>query len=348
MVRRRISMPLLGLAAILLSAPTLAADLPHPMHVPPKITGPARGELLGWRSALASEMDELGKRIDAQQAKCRAVDSRDTALIAACRAEIRELQQAHAAYFKALAAYTDRLKALLANPEEPQPPTVASADAQTIAAPPPGTPFAPRAAELMAALQTIAAWAIYEQGPLPHGTPADADDLQDRNCQAFFRALGEQLARQGRPSWNHQFPLKQYGKTDSPRAHEIFHAIAAEARAGGRWRELTPAQAQAAANRGAVVIGGVPARKAGASGHLAVVIPLPPGMDLSQFQKETVRGQPATAGTGPFVRDGNEHVFHKNQPDQRYELSTLGAIPASRMMRPADTRYFLWVASAPE
>jgi hypothetical protein len=334
---------------VCLSPQAPAADLPHPMHVPEDIAGTIRDELVGWRSALLGEMDALGKRIDAQTTKCRAVDAKNTALVAACRAEIRELQGAHDAYYQALANYTERIKRERGKPA-PDPPVTPTQQGPPVIAPPPANAqFPPQAAELMAALNTIATWPIYAGGrPLPRGTPDEDRELQSANCQAHFRALGEQLARQGLPSWNHEFPLSQYGKDGSPRANEIFNAIAAESRSGTRWRELTPAEAQAAANRGAIVIGGVPAKPhVRAHGHLAVVIPLPPGLDLAQFQNEKVHGKPATAGTGPFVRDGNEHVFHEDKPDQRYELSTLGAIPASRMMPPAETRYFLWVASEP-
>jgi hypothetical protein len=334
----------LGLAALGVPLALEAADLPHPMHVPPDALA-KDPTMADWRGDLEAKMDTLGARIEAQQARCKAVRGNDTALISWCKGEIAELQKMHGAYYDALARYTERIKAL-------QKQAGASPPVPKIVAPDAGTPFPERAAQLMTALDRAAKREVYQDGALPRTPPADPYDLQETNCQAHFRALGDELAKLGLPSWNKDFPLSENGK--GVQADHIFRAISAESRNAGRWREVSASEAQALANRGGIVIGGVPRNLEAKPhprkhGHLAVVVPLPPGIDLAQFQEEEVHGQPATAGTGPFVRDGNEHRFPRDPTKPgRYELSTVGAIPASRMMAPADARYFLWAASEPK
>jgi hypothetical protein len=312
------------------------------MQVPDTVEASDRRELTDWRNALLGEASDLTKRIATHDAKCRAVDPRNTGLVAECEGELGDLHQAYDGYLKALAEYSNSIKQSLARAAQPGPevhPAPLPYRSPAIVAPVAGTAFPPRAAELVAALNTISAMKIYEGEALPRRKPV-GPTLLDKNCQTFFRALGTELARRGQPSWDHEFPEDQLGRVH---ADGIFRAIAAEAKAGGRWRELTPEAAQVAANQGQVVIGGVPMNleKGRTHGHLAVVVPLPPGMKLREFQKEH-------AGSGPFVRDGNEHLYTPDDAPERYELSTWGAIPASRMMPPSEARYFLWVASASE
>jgi hypothetical protein len=293
------------------------------------------------------ERRHLIQRIETHDVKCKAVDSRDVERVAECERTLGDLQQAYGGYSNAVDQFTQSLyrreaRALSGPAAKPVPPRPRI---PAVVAPPANTAMPHRAAELMAVLDRISARDIYrvpeagghtvrDRQPLPKGKPAGRD-LIDLNCQTFFRALGDELARRGRASWDGQFNLD---RADGLQADGIFRAISAEAGAGGRWREVTPERAQVAANAGQIAIGGVPANPARKRehGHLAVVTPLPPGMKLRAFRGE---------GSGPFVRDGNEH---RPKEMTRVSPSTWGAIRASRMMPPGETRWFVFVPSTAE
>lgn len=213
--------------------------------------------------------------------------------------------------------------------------------------------FPPAAYDLITALNNASARPIYNLGdvnnieevPLPKGKPTERERAE-KNCQAFFRALGEELANRGLPSWNKDWPLSDYGKTQADRIVADIDKIAAKQ--DGNWKHVDSwEEAQVKANEGYTVIGGV----RGDPGHLEFVVPIPPGTDLSQFKD---------AGSGPFVRDGNEHWFPKSEEDRkeykdgwndfcdtnpqkcRLEPSTYGAVPASRAANLKDTKWYIW------
>ena len=207
-------------------------------------------------------------------------------------------------------------------------------------------PMPERAAELVAALDEISNLPIFlnqrsgrSESPLPKGRPVD-QRLVDNNCQTFFRALGGELARRGLQSWSDDFPLGHIGE---PMADGIVVEIEKNAGEGRAWKKIQNwEEAQRLANDGAIVIGGLRADPPHGRnhGHIAIVFPMPPGMDLAEFN---------AAGRGPFVRDGNEHLYEVKDPqtnektgEKRFHPSTWGAIRASRAMPLAQTSWFLW------
>jgi len=164
---------------------------------------------------------------------------------------------------------------------------------------------------------------------LPKGPVTDRERVAQM-CQAYFRAVGSELARVGRISWVDNFPGLQ--------ADEIARTINAIAQQGGAWQKIqgnssqeTWKTAQDLANEGVVVVGAMAADNGG-HGHLGFVVPLPPGLDTSMFD-----------GQGPFVRDGNEH---KPLSSLRMYPSTFGAVKASKAFVLGRTGWYVWVPSA--
>jgi len=201
--------------------------------------------------------------------------------------------------------------------------------------------FSARSAELVAALNEVSGKHAYwlpgekEKAPLPKGKPVDRE-LLHKNCQTFFRELGEELERRKIESWKEDFPAKDLGK---PQADGIVAAIEKEAgnlEGSKKWKKLDNwIEAQNMANQGAIVIGGLRAH-GGSNGHLAVVVPMPPDTDLLAFGSQN--------DSGPLVRDGNEHSYNQGE---NLSLSTWGAVRASRAMPVQETLWYLWVPSTP-
>lgn len=176
--------------------------------------------------------------------------------------------------------------------------------------------------------------------PLPKGKPLDRD-LMESNCQTFFRALGEELANRGNESWNNMFPLKNLGEPKADGVVAEMEKISQQSQ--GKWKKMTSwAEAQDVANKGGAVIGGLRANteKKRYHGHLEVVVPIPPGMNISAFP-----------GDGPFVRDGNEHHYTDENGVEHLSLSTWGAVRASKTMTKSalekEAGWYLWVPSKP-
>ena len=156
---------------------------------------------------------------------------------------------------------------------------------------------------------------------LPKGPPTDRK-LASLNCQAFFRALGEELAKTGH-GWRDSFA--------NMNADQIVAEIDRVSHSSGKWRkiqgnsqEVIWLEAQKLANQGLIVVGGSRAASDG-HGHLGIVFPTT--VDPVQF-----------AGRGPFVRDGNEH---ESQDDKKY-LSTWGAVKASKAFELSRTQWYVW------
>lgn len=152
---------------------------------------------------------------------------------------------------------------------------------------------------------------------LPKGAPHDRE-LASMNCQALFRGVAASLAAQGKPSWKDDFPNMQ--------ADDIAKRLNHLAKTGGAWRAIALHETQALANSGAIVVG-ASQRGAGAHGHLAFVFPVPQGVKPENFH-----------GSGPFVRDGNEHHLRTG----RYALSGWGAVRASEAFGRAAPQWFVW------
>jgi hypothetical protein len=139
---------------------------------------------------------------------------------------------------------------------------------------------------------------------LPKG-PATGRELADLNCQAFFRAVGNELADSHSLSWADDFK--------NMNADQIARELSREADSGGNWQRVEADKAQSIVNGGEVVVGASMADASG-HGHIGFVFPIPSTLDSSKFD-----------GTGPFVRDGNEHdILNKIFP------STWGAVKASK------------------
>jgi hypothetical protein len=157
---------------------------------------------------------------------------------------------------------------------------------------------------------------------LPIG-PATDRELATNNCQAFFRAFGNQLQGEGATTWVNDFP--------GERAAAIVADIElAASRRGGKWREVPVQQTQDLANQGWIVIGAQ--SEVDGYGHLGIVSPIPSGIDVNKF-----------SGSGPFVRDGNEH-----QPGDKVYPSTYGAVKASKAFVPSKTKWYVWLPSKPD
>ena len=177
-----------------------------------------------------------------------------------------------------------------------------------LAEPPSGTAVQ-RAAQVMTTLVRVSAERIFaNQSPLSQGAMAPQRILEN-NCQLFFRAVGEELARQGLPAWNSEFPLTKLGELTADKTAEWVAK-----NTSGAWLRIGSwSEAQQAANDGAVVIG---ALRADASerrvyGHLVVVVPMKRSINPSEAD-------------GPYVLDGNERLLGTT-PDDPHRVSRVGA-----------------------
>ena len=141
-----------------------------------------------------------------------------------------------------------------------------------------------------------------------------------------LRGLGQRRQKNGR-EWNDPFP--------GMNADTIARTIANDRT--GSWQELhSYSEMQSRANRGGLIVGVTPTdlTRERELGHLAVVFPAPPCFDAAAFDKN---------GSGPFVRDGNEHDLRDK--GLGIAMSSWGAVKASRATPLGDTRWFLFVPS---
>lgn len=172
--------------------------------------------------------------------------------------------------------------------------------------------------------------AVSKHLELPKGPPTDRE-LASLNCQRFFRALGQQLSATQTQSWEKDFL--------GLNADEIIAKIDTVAcQGGGQWEKIggkipeeSWRKAQELANRGAIVVGGSRTSSKNPHGHLGIVFPVPPGLDASRF-----------SGSGPFVRDGNEHI---PEQDPRLYPTTWGAVKASKAFPRSRTNWYVWLPS---
>jgi hypothetical protein len=235
-----------------------------------------------------------------------------------------------------------------------------------------------RAASLVEALNIISAqpkYPTYLKGsPLPHGHDIEPEQAH-LNCQAFFRALGDELTKRHLPSWDREFPgtfradaivkaidesaaknksgvllssaraiFKAFGANETVTTIDGY-AIATAASSNKKWIEVEATEAQALADQGFIVIAGHRAGPTEDSGHLAVVVPVPGrfealGSSVKHIDKER-------DGEGPFVRDGNVHGPERKpgEPPPKRVHSTWGAVHASEVMPLKSTKWYLWTPS---
>jgi hypothetical protein len=158
-----------------------------------------------------------------------------------------------------------------------------------------------------------------DPGNPPNLSPAKAE----LNCNLFFRAVGRNVPGATAPEWSDQTLLA--------------NAIGGRIRANTQdWQAVTDesdVELQKRANRGEVVVG-VYVNPHG-HGHLAVVTPVPPGLDMSDFP-----------GSGPFVRDGNVHST-KASPTHPKRIAPLGRGAARASYSFSDKQWYVWKPSIP-
>jgi hypothetical protein len=171
-----------------------------------------------------------------------------------------------------------------------------------------------RAAELVAIYDRVT-----KELNLPKGSAEDRE-LAALNCQSYFNGVARAMPSKGRRSWEGEF--------HGLRADGIADKLKTISLSGGDWASVDLRRAQELANDGAIVVGASPADKTGHA-HIGFVFPLPPGLDEKAFP-----------GTGPFVRDGNEHEI-----GEKVYPSTWGAVKASKAFRLSDTNWYVYVPS---
>jgi hypothetical protein len=168
--------------------------------------------------------------------------------------------------------------------------------------------------------------AVAHKLKLPSGPTQDHTRAR-KNCQAFFRGVADSLSQEGKVSWRDDF--------NGLVADGIAKKIEADSANGKNWEKIkgsTPQEiwksAQDLANKGVIIVGAMPADSSG-DGHLGFVFPVPDGLKASNF-----------SGSGPFVRDGNEHW-----PQGRDYPSTYGAVKASKAFQMNSTSWYIWAPS---
>jgi hypothetical protein len=120
---------------------------------------------------------------------------------------------------------------------------------------------------------------------------------------------------------------------DSWTAEQFFRSLPNDS----RWHAVDVRAAQQLANRGSLVIGMSPAHEGHA--HVGVVYPVPTNFNWAQF----------TDGSGPFVRDGNEHTSYSAQEQSnRLYPSTYGAVRASKAFSLQSTQWYSFTGRDPE
>jgi hypothetical protein len=147
----------------------------------------------------------------------------------------------------------------------------------------------------------------------PNKEPPSSQNTRHRNCSAFFKEVGRELGAldQGWPTGD---------------ANAIYIALINDK--SGAWRELIGESAielQTLVNKGAIIVG---VRYSEPNGHVAIVSPVPPSLDLDDF-----------GSFGPMIRDGN--VF--TDKHGRIYPKDWGTARASKAFEPAQQpRWFTW------
>lgn|GEM_PF-3115065 len=157
-----------------------------------------------------------------------------------------------------------------------------------------------------------------DPGSPPNLSPANAE----LNCKHFFQTVGRGLSGTDSPEWS----------DTSLSANQIGHGIAVSSR---EWQDVSresEIELQKRANQGEVIVGVY--ENSSGHGHLAVVMPVPPGLDFADFP-----------GSGPFVRDGNVHHTRQSASHPR-QIAPLGrgAARASYAFSGAH-QWYVWIPS---
>jgi hypothetical protein len=181
--------------------------------------------------------------------------------------------------------------------------------------PDPAITLSPAAADLVALMNDVS-----KKLNLPKG---GRHEQQSKNCSSFFRGVGRELEARGLPATSEAW---------SPHlvANDIMDKI--ESNQSQQWKKVDEKQVQEMANQGFLVVGlskGLP------NGHVGIAFPIPPGLDPAKF-----------SGTGPFVRDGNEHYL---KHEKRLYATTWGAVEATKTFdyKNHPPKWYIWLPLDP-
>jgi len=159
-----------------------------------------------------------------------------------------------------------------------------------------------------------------DPGNPPNLSPARAET----NCNLFFRAVGRNIPGTTAPEWSDQTLLA--------------NAIGGRIAASKDWQALageSDVELQKRANRGEVVVGVYVNPNPHGHGHLAIVTPVPPGLDMDAFP-----------GSGPFVRDGNVHSTKPSSTHPK-QIAPLGRGAARASYAFSNKQWYVWKPSIP-
>lgn len=319
-----VSVVLLGLAAI-----SSAEDVKLAVkEVPRCLPSEERKPLLAERSGLLERIVKYNTKADVFLGKCGSIRSDDSARIQYCSEEKTRLESVQSGLVTAGKDFKGNVERALKQREVEAPgELVAAMNAES--------------QELQAKVYDAAfPRKLRGQRRQPKGPFKTTDNPTGReastdNCQEFFRGVVSKLGqRRGQTGeeWANAFPDMS--------AHSIAKKLLDPAQRPASWRPSDrDREAQKFANRGAIVIGVTPAPPSDPDphGHVAIVFPLPRDFDPKKFDGDKIkRGK--QAGSGPFVRDGNEH-------GKTSAASSWGAVRASRVASPEKTHWYLFVPS---
>lgn len=174
------------------------------------------------------------------------------------------------------------------------------------------TSLPPEAGELVSALNKAASAVNPDKNLDP--------EKQELNCNKYFRALGKYFNASGN-EWT------DYSLNANQIADKIINNTS------GNWKKIVGTEnqiteySQKSANNGVIVIG---IKKGVKHGHIAIVSPIPPGLDLNKFGSK-----------GPMVRDGNVH-----ENNEKIYPGAWGTIRASQAFDyTAPPSWYIWVPS---
>ena len=286
-------------------------------RVSPCLPSEVRAGLLAKRALLLNRVKEYNDQADIFLQKCRAVRNDETALIQYCTSEKSRLEGLQVDIANAATDFKSEVEQAEFAPAGEVVAAMEAASTELRALPPKDRGTEP-------------------QGRQPKGRPDKRPPVTD-NCRDFFervvKNLGEKRDKTG-GEWQTPFP--------SLNADQIATTLINPETRPASWRELNPlTEAQQLANHGALVVAALPAnlhrKPPRRHGHLAIVLPLSPSFDVGKYDPKDLKG------SGPFVRDGNEHDFRNK--GLGFALASWGAIKASRATVPEETKWFLFVPS---
>jgi hypothetical protein len=284
--------------------------------VPKCLPSDERSLLLAKRDQLMTRLKNYNDQADHFLQRCGAVRSEETSLIQYCSGEQSRLQTLQGDIAKAASDFKSEVEQTAFAPAGEVMAAMEAASRELQALPPKDIEGEPK-------------------GRQPKGRPSRTRPAVTDNCRDFFDRVIQNLGRR-RGKVGEEWENPSHGLS----AHQVATALIKKHTKPGLWRQVDPvSEAQQLANQGAVVVAALPANLAEdrSHGHLAIVLPLPPSFDAEKFDPHHQKG------TGPFVRDGNEHDL--TDKGLGFALSSWGAVKASRATVSEETKWFLFVPS---